>query len=81
MPSVVAGVVRDGALLWSAGRGRLPDGTTPDADVQYRMGSITKTFTAALVIRLRDDGLLRLDDTLERTCPARRWAEPRCETC
>ena len=69
MPSVVAGVVRDGALLWSAGRGRLPDGTTPDADVQYRIGSITKTFTAALVIRLRDDGLLRLDDTLEQYVP------------
>ena len=69
MPSVVAGVVRDGALAWSAGRGRLPDGSTPDADVQYRIGSITKTFTAVLVIRLRDEGLLRLDDPLEQHVP------------
>ncbi len=33
-------------------------------DVQYRMGSITKTFTAVLVMQARDAGLLDLDDRL-----------------
>ena len=43
LPSVVAGLVRDGELIWTGGRGKV-DGRTPDADVQYRCGSITKTF-------------------------------------
>jgi CubicO group peptidase (beta-lactamase class C family) len=41
----------------------------PDHDVQYRIGSITKTVTAVEVLRLRDEGLLDLDDPLERQVP------------
>jgi len=58
-PSAVAGVVRDGALVWTGARG---DGGGPD--VQYRIGSITKTLTAVAVMQCRDDGLLSLDDPL-----------------
>ncbi len=65
-PSLVAGVVRDGALVWSAGRG---DVAEPHADVQYRLGSISKTVTAVTVLRLRDAGALDLDDPLERHLP------------
>lgn len=65
-PSVVAGVVRDGGLVWSAGRGEVAE---PHADVQYRLGSITKTVTAVTVLRLRDAGLLDLDDPLDRHLP------------
>ena len=62
-PSLVAGVVRDGGLAWSAGRGDVPE---PHTDVQYRLGSISKTVTAVVVLRLRDEGLLHLDDALDR---------------
>ncbi|MGY2129650.1 serine hydrolase domain-containing protein [Blastococcus sp. SYSU DS0617] len=65
-PSLVAGVVRDGGLAWSAGRGAVAE---PHADVQYRLGSISKTVTAVLVMRLRDEGRLSLDDPLERHLP------------
>ncbi|MCW2683846.1 MAG: putative penicillin-binding protein beta-lactamase class [Blastococcus sp.] len=65
-PSVVAGVVRDGGLAWSAGRGAVPE---PHTDVQYRLGSISKTVTAVVVMRLRDEGLLHLDDPLDRHLP------------
>ncbi|MEU5214794.1 serine hydrolase domain-containing protein [Streptomyces sp. NPDC020807] len=64
-PSFVGAVVRDGALVWSGSRSCV-DGHAPDADTQYRIGSITKVFTAVLVMRLRDEGLLDLDDPLER---------------
>ena len=37
-----------------------------DADTQYRIGSITKTFVAVCVLRLRDAGRLDLDDRFER---------------
>jgi CubicO group peptidase (beta-lactamase class C family) len=68
LPSVVAGLVRDGELIWSGGRGKV-DGRTPDADVQYRCGSITKTFIGVAIMRLRDDGRLQLDDPVERFLP------------
>jgi CubicO group peptidase (beta-lactamase class C family) len=68
VPSLVTGVVREGELLWSGGRGSV-DGAEPDADVQYRIGSISKTVTAVAVLRLRDAGLLALDDPLERHVP------------
>ncbi|MFF1506966.1 serine hydrolase domain-containing protein [Streptomyces sp. NPDC058326] len=64
-PSFVGAVVRDGALVWSGSRSCV-DGHAPDADTQFRIGSLTKVFTAVLVMRLRDEGLLSLDDPLER---------------
>ncbi|RBY97034.1 serine hydrolase [Blastococcus sp. TF02-8] len=65
-PSLVAGVVRDGGLAWSAGRGTVAE---PHTDVQYRLGSISKTVTAVVVMRLRDEGRLGLDDPLEQHLP------------
>jgi CubicO group peptidase (beta-lactamase class C family) len=79
LPSVVAGLVRDGELVWSAGRGRIggggggdahpAGGTAPDADTQYRCGSISKTFVAVAVLRLRDEGLFSLQDPIARHLP------------
>lgn len=68
LPSLVAAVVADGGLAWSAGRGEL-DPTTDATDVQYRIGSITKTFAAVLVLRLRDEGRLRLDTRVDDLVP------------
>ncbi|MGY1838796.1 MULTISPECIES: serine hydrolase domain-containing protein [unclassified Modestobacter] len=65
-PSLVAGVVRDGGLAWSAGRG---DVAEPCTDVQYRLGSISKPVTALVVMRLRDEGALGLDDLLGEHVP------------
>ncbi|QKW07837.1 beta-lactamase family protein [Streptomyces sp. NA04227] len=67
-PSLVAAVVRGGKPVWSEAR-TCVDGHAPDLDVQYRIGSITKTFTAVLVMRLRDEGLLDLGDPLDKHLP------------
>jgi CubicO group peptidase (beta-lactamase class C family) len=66
VPSLIAGVVRNGALVHVASAGETP---TPTADTQYRIGSISKTLTATLLLRLRDAGGLALDDPLERHLP------------
>jgi CubicO group peptidase (beta-lactamase class C family) len=64
-PSVVAAVVRDGEPLWSFAVGVVDlSGTPATTSHSYRVGSITKTFTAALVMSLRDGGLLGLDEPL-----------------
>ena len=72
LPSVSAGLVRRGTLVWADSRGTLDgrrDGTPADPDTQYRMGSITKTFVAVAVMRLREAGRLDLDDRFEEHVP------------
>jgi len=74
-PSLVAAVVRGGEMVWTGARTSV-DGHAPDENVQYRIGSITKTFTAVLVLRLRDEGLLDLGDPLEKHLPGTGAGEP-----
>jgi CubicO group peptidase (beta-lactamase class C family) len=72
LPSVAAGLVRGGGLLWSDAVGTLDGregGEAADTDTQYRMGSITKTFVAVAVMRLRDQGRLDLTDHLDDHVP------------
>lgn len=38
-------------------------------DDRFRIGSLTKTFVATLVLRLVEDGRLRLDDSVEQWLP------------
>ncbi|MBB5905881.1 serine hydrolase domain-containing protein [Actinoalloteichus hymeniacidonis] len=65
VPSLMAGLVRDGKTVWTGARGRVED-AEPTLETQYRVGSITKTFIAVLIMRLRDEGLLRLADTVDQ---------------
>jgi CubicO group peptidase (beta-lactamase class C family) len=72
MPSTSAGLVRRGELVWAAARGTVdgrPGGLPATPDTQYRIGSITKTFVAVAVMRLRDAGRLDLDDRFEEHVP------------
>jgi CubicO group peptidase (beta-lactamase class C family) len=68
LPSVTAAVVRSGELLWSGARGSADydEGRAATPDTQYRIGSITKTFTATAIMQLRAAGELDLDDRLEQ---------------
>ncbi|HEY2674932.1 MAG TPA: serine hydrolase domain-containing protein [Rugosimonospora sp.] len=66
VPSLIAGVVREGTLAHVSCAGELP---RPEPDMQYRIGSISKTLTAALILQLRDEGRLDLDDPLRRHLP------------
>jgi CubicO group peptidase (beta-lactamase class C family) len=75
VPALTAALRRRGEVVLQQSAGE-PAGP----DVQFRIGSITKTFTAALVLQLRDEGRLGLDDPLERhlagtPCPAVRIRE------
>ncbi|WP_329021204.1 serine hydrolase domain-containing protein [Streptomyces sp. NBC_00690] len=67
-PSLTGAVARDGQLVWTGER-PFAEGDETGANTQYRIGSITKTFTAVLVMRLRDDGLIDLQDPLEKHLP------------
>jgi CubicO group peptidase (beta-lactamase class C family) len=68
-PGLIAGVVRDGSLVWSLGVGA-SDVTEPDRapspDTAFAIGSISKTFTAVSIMALRDEGRLSLSDPVSR---------------
>ncbi|NUR24972.1 MAG: beta-lactamase family protein [Catenulispora sp.] len=71
-PCIAASVVRDGVLAHVSGAGTLhgrPVSGQDVADVQFRIGSISKTLTAVLLMQLRDAGKLALDDLLYRHLP------------
>lgn len=69
--SVAAAVVRDGRIEWSGAVGTVDgcDGAPATTSTQYRIGSITKTFVAVEVLRLRDEARLDLADPIGRHLP------------
>jgi CubicO group peptidase (beta-lactamase class C family) len=70
-PSVVAAVCHDGEVVWrtAVGLADVASGEPASTDHAYRIGSITKTFTAACVLQLRDEGRLDLRDPLHTHLP------------
>lgn len=63
-------VVRDGAIIFSRGYGRAdfsrPDPVDPQR-TQFRIGSVTKTFTATIIAQLVEEGrIASLDDPANR---------------
>lgn len=71
MPSVSAVVFRGDEPVWheALGLADVEAGLPATPDTQYRIGSITKTFTAVGILRLRDAGALSLDDPLTKHLP------------
>jgi D-alanyl-D-alanine carboxypeptidase len=62
-------VVREGDDVRSEARGTAGAGAAMAPDMRFRVGSVTKTFVAALVLSLIENGSLRLDDPVERWLP------------
>jgi CubicO group peptidase (beta-lactamase class C family) len=64
-------VCRGGELVWSdaVGLADVEQQKAATPDTQYAVASITKTFTAACVFQLRDEGKLELDEPLSRYLP------------
>jgi len=70
-PSVSAAVFRGRELLWSGAVGWADVATRREAtpETRYPIASITKSFVAVAVLRLRDAGSLALDDPVQRHLP------------
>ena len=78
VPGVAYGVIVDGELVHTRGVGTVKVGTetTPDADTVFRIASMTKSFTAATVLLLRDEGRLQLDDPAAMHVPELQGQRP-----
>lgn len=79
IPGLVLGVVVGGKLVHVHGVGvqDLDSKRPVTADSLFRIASMTKAFTALTILKLRDDGKLRLDDLAETHVPEMRgWKYP-----
>lgn len=71
IPDAALGVVYDGQLVYARGYGVRDTrvGDPVDASTIFRVGSITKVFTGAALLLLRDEGKLSLDDPAIKYLP------------
>jgi len=71
VPGAAWGIVIDGELAHAGTTGlrSVAAGAPVDADTVFRIASMTKSFTAMAVLKLRDEGRLSLDDPAERYVP------------
>ncbi|KIF02745.1 peptidase S12, partial [Streptomyces sp. RSD-27] len=69
-PGAIAVLTRNGrSRVYTAGVGDVATGRRPDPDDHMRIASIAKAFSGAVALRLVDEGLLSLDDTLGERLP------------
>lgn len=71
LPGLAVLIARDGKIVYQDGFGfaDLEKKTPVTVETKFRIGSISKQFTAAALLRLADEGKLSLDDTLEKYFP------------
>jgi CubicO group peptidase (beta-lactamase class C family) len=71
IPGAAWGVIVDGKLVHvgTTGHRELATKTPVTADTVFRIASMTKSFTAMAILKLRDEGKLSLDDPAERHVP------------
>ena len=76
-PGMAWGVLLDGQLVHTGSTGfREVESRSPiGADTVFRIASMTKSFTALSILKLRDEGRLSLDDPAERYVPELRGLE------
>jgi CubicO group peptidase (beta-lactamase class C family) len=74
IPGTCLGFVRNGELGFVRGFGetQIGNGTVPTENAVFRIASMTKSFTAAAILLLRDRGVIGLDDAISAYLP---WTE------
>lgn len=72
MPGAVLGIIIDGELVWVKATGvrETKDKSPVTPETVFRIASMTKSFTAMSILKLRDEGKLSLDDPVARYIPA-----------
>lgn len=70
-PGAVVGILRNQQIVFSKGYGMadVETGTPITVSTKFRIGSVTKPYTAIAVLQLVEAGKLRLDDPLSRFFP------------
>jgi len=63
IPGISVGLITEtDTSIFNYGEIKKESGIEPTSDTLYEIGSMTKTFTAILAVKLQDEGLLSLQD-------------------
>jgi len=79
VPGIAYGIVVDGRVvhIGTSGLREVPSKAPVDTNTVFRIASMTKSFTALAILKLRDEGKLSLDDPAEKYVPELRgWKYP-----
>jgi len=71
IPGVIAGVFTDDGESWIATRGvsNIETDEPMSENCHFRIGSVTKTFVASVILQLVDEGLVQLDNPVSTYLP------------
>ena len=69
LPSLCVSVIQDTNWSLCHGLADRDQGIAADSQTRYRLGSITKIFTALVLMQLVEQGLVQLDDPVQRYIP------------
>ena len=71
LPSLQVAVVIDSTIVFSdaTGYARFSDSLKATPETVYRAGSVTKPITATMLVKLAEEGIVRLDDPVEKYLP------------
>ncbi|MBC7810206.1 MAG: beta-lactamase family protein, partial [Burkholderiales bacterium] len=71
IPGLAYGIVIDGELALAGGIGiqNVANQTSVNPDSVFRIASMSKSFTAMAIVKLRDEGKLRLDEAVAEYVP------------
>jgi serine beta-lactamase-like protein LACTB len=72
VPGMSVAVAVDGAVVWAEGFGMadVEQSVAASPETRYRLGSVSKLFTAAMAARLAERGALDLDAPIQKYVPA-----------
>ncbi len=70
-PAVAVLVARDGKIAFqgAGGQADLEKKVAATVETKFRIGSVTKQFTAAAILKLAENGKLKIDDRLDKYYP------------
>ncbi|WP_186786205.1 serine hydrolase domain-containing protein [Paenibacillus agilis] len=70
IPGIIAAGMKNGERwAYASGEASIYDTRQVKADFHFRIGSVTKTFVATVILQLAEEGKLHLDDSVEKWLP------------
>lgn len=78
VPGASVAIMKNGRIVCRSAAGIINSNTKVSCtiDTAFQIGSITKVFTATLIMQLKEEGLLELDDVITKHIPDFRVANP-----
>lgn len=70
-PGMIISITRGDTIIYEEAKGiaNIETGEKMHPGMRFRIGSLTKTFTVTVLLQLVDQGLLKLDDTIDKFFP------------